>query len=171
MVTFLTLSKDTRERIYKTVLNLPHPAFIFQGQGSKVEIFAPDRPTYWLVLLYINHQISSEASETLYSVNHFELVDITQRQSSLLRSFLDSIRLMNAASLSHLCINLPVVESIDGQSGNIKLRDDSLQSVKLLQDRCTNLSTLETLVHSKSPVSSRRQNLFFVWHFHHLIRS
>jgi hypothetical protein len=79
MVTFLSLSKDTRERIYKSVLILPHPVFLFQGQGSKVEIFAPDRPTHWLALPHTNQQISSEASETLYSVNHFELVDITQR--------------------------------------------------------------------------------------------
>lgn len=32
----------------------------------------------------------------------------------------------------------------------MKLRDDSLQSLKLLRERCTNLLILETLVHNKS---------------------
>jgi hypothetical protein len=57
---------------------------------------------------------------------------------------------VNAASLSHLCINFPVAESVDDQPGRIRLRDDSLQSLKLLQDRRTSLSTLETLVHFKN---------------------
>jgi hypothetical protein len=57
---------------------------------------------------------------------------------------------VNAASLSHLCINFPVSEEVDGQTGEFKLRDNSLQSLELLRERCTNLSTLETLVHNKS---------------------
>ena len=86
----------------------------------------------------------------LYAINHFEFVDITQRQVGLLRSFLDCIRSVNAASLSYLYINFSVAESIDDQPGKVRLRDDSLQSLKLLQDRCTSLSTLETLVHFKN---------------------
>jgi hypothetical protein len=75
-------------------------------------------------------------------------VDITQ-QLSLLQPSLACIGSSKAAALSHLCINFPTLEEVDGQLGELKLRDDSLQSLELLGDRCANLSTLETLVHSK----------------------
>jgi hypothetical protein len=86
----------------------------------------------------------------LYKANHFQLVDITEQQVHLLRSFLDCIGSLNANSLSHLCVNFPVAETIPGQPGDVKLRDDSFQILKLVQERCTNLSTLETLVHHKN---------------------
>ena len=132
------------------MLIVPHPLYLFQEPGSRVESFAPDRPIRWLAVLYTNRRIYREASAALYETNQFHFVDITEQQVGLLRSFLDCIGPMNAASLSHLCINFPVVESIDGQTGNFKLRDDSLQSLKLPQDKCTNLSTLKTLVHDRN---------------------
>src|SRR4051812_48731911 len=89
----------------------------------------------------------------------FSLVDITEQQVNLLRSFLDCIRPVNVTSLSYLYINFPVVESIDSQQGKFRLRDKSLQYLKLLQDKCTNLSTLDTLVHYKnSGVFTRTDN-------------
>jgi hypothetical protein len=149
-VNFLDLPDEIRNRIYEIVLIILHPLYVFQDPGSPVATFAPDRPRQWLALLHTNRQISVEACAVLYAINHFEFVDITQRQVGVLRSFLDCIGPVNAASLSHLCINFPVAESIDDQPGKVRLRDDSLQSLKLLQDRCTSLSTLETLVHFKN---------------------
>ncbi|KAF1845094.1 uncharacterized protein K460DRAFT_365986 [Cucurbitaria berberidis CBS 394.84] len=153
---FLSLPKGIRNSIYNEVLTLPCPLYLFQEPGSQVETFAPDRPSGWPAMLYINRQIHSEASAVLYRTNQFHLVDITQEQLNLLQSFLDGIGPVNAASLSHLCLNFPVVESKNGHLGKLKLRDDGLQSLKLLQDKCTNLSTLETLVHNKNAAIFRK---------------
>ncbi|KAH8644040.1 hypothetical protein IG631_01504 [Alternaria alternata] len=147
---FLDLPKGIRNNIYEKVLAVPHPIYLFQEPNSRVETFAPQKPSRWLAILLTNRQICHEASVILYGTNHFHLVDTTQQQLGLLRSFLDCIGSVNAASLSHLCINFPVTEEVDGQTGEVKLRDDSLQSLKLLRERCTNLSKLETLVHNKS---------------------
>ncbi|KAF2023254.1 hypothetical protein EK21DRAFT_49476, partial [Setomelanomma holmii] len=140
---FLDLPEKIRNDIYERVLIVPHPLYLFQEPNSRVETFVPERPSHWLALLYTNRQIYREASSALYGKNHFYFVDITQQQLGVLRSFLDCIGPVNAASLSYLCINFPVAECVDGQTGNIKLRDDSLQSLKLLRDRCTKLSILE----------------------------
>ena len=149
-VNFLDLPKGVRDDIYGRVLAVPHPLYLFQEPNSRVEAFAPEKPSRWLAILLTNRQICHEASVILYGTNHFHLVDTTQQQLGLLRSFLDCIGSVNAASLSHLCINFPVLEEVDGQTGEAKLRDDSLQSLKLLRERCTKLSVLETLVHNKS---------------------
>jgi hypothetical protein len=149
-VNFLDLPKGIRNDIYENVLAVPHPLYLFQEPNSRVETFAPEKPSRWLAILLTNRQTCREASVILYGTNHFHLVDTTQQQLRLLRSFLDCIGSANAASLSHLCINFPVSEEVDGRTGEVKLRDDSLQSLTLLRERCTNLSTLETLVHNKS---------------------
>jgi hypothetical protein len=86
----------------------------------------------------------------LYSLNHFTFMDTTQHQGGLLQSFLNCIGSVNAGLLSHLCINFPVAESVEGQPGKVMLREDDSYSWKLLQEKCTNLTTLETLVHSQN---------------------
>jgi len=149
-INFLALPDGVRKEIYERVLIVLHPLYLFQNPGSPVAVFAPDTPRHWLALLFTNRQISAEASAVLYRVNHFELVDITRPQIGVLRSFLDGIGYVNAASLSHLCISFPSAVSIDEKPGKVRLRDDSLQSLRLLQDKCTNLSTLETVVHFKN---------------------
>lgn len=150
MVNFLALPIKVRDKIYKRVLFVPHPLYLFQEPGSRVECFAPDRPVRWLALLYTNRQIYREASAVLYGVNQFHLMGTTKQQVGLLQSFLDCIGPTNAASLSHLCINFPVAESVHSQPGSLKLMDDSLQALKILQDTCSNLLTLDTLVHSEN---------------------
>jgi hypothetical protein len=150
MINFLDLPVRIRNAIYERVLIVPHPLYLFQEPSSWVEIFAPETRSHWLALLYTNRQIHHEANSALYETNQFHFVDITQQQLGVLQSFLDCIGPLNAALLSHLCINFPVVECVDGQTGNTKLRDDSQQSLKLLRDKCTKLSTLEILVHYKN---------------------
>jgi hypothetical protein len=159
-VNFVDLPEPIRNKIYTSVLVVLHPLYLFQEPGTRVETFAPDRPKQWLALIYTNRQISREASAALYGVNHFHLIDDTQQQVYLLRSFLDCIGSRNAASLLHICINFPVMESVDDQPGKSKLRDDSLQCFKLLHDKCTNLSTLETLVHHKNSGVFRKTDEF-----------
>jgi hypothetical protein len=155
-VNFLDLPKGIRNDIYENVLAVPHPLYLFQEPNSRVETFAPEKPSRWLPILLTNRQICREASAILYGTNHFHLVDTTQQQLGLLRSFLDCIGSVNAASLSHLCINFPVLEEVDHQVGEVKLRDDSLGSLKLLREKCTTLSRLETLGHNKRNSVFRR---------------
>jgi hypothetical protein len=155
-VNYFDLPKSIRNDIYEKVLAVPHPLYLFQEPNSRVEAFAPEKPSRWLAILLTNRQICHEASVILYGTNHFHLVDTTQQQLGLLRSFLDCIGSVNTASLSHLCINFPVLEEVDGQVGEVKLRDDSLGSLKLLREKCTTLSTLEILVHNKCNSVFRR---------------
>jgi hypothetical protein len=149
-VSFLDLPRGVRNNVYRRLLVLRHPIYIFQEPNSLVESFAPDRPFRWLALLHTNRQIYTESSATLYGMNQFHLEEITPLQADLLRSFLDCIGPINAASLSYLCVNFPVAERINGQAERVELRIDSLQSVKLYQDTCTKLSTLELVVHYKN---------------------
>ena len=147
---FFGLPRHIRNKIYNIVLTVAHPVYLFQDAGSRVETFAPDRPFRWLSLLYTNRQTHSEAIPVLYGMNNFSLVDTTPQKLGLLESFLDCIGSVNAGLLSHLCINFPVIESIDGQPGKLRLRDDSLQSLMFLREMSTKLTTLEFSVHSKS---------------------
>jgi hypothetical protein len=148
---FFSLPGDIRNNIYRRVLVMPYPLFLFQDTGSQVvETFAPDRPFRWLALLYTNQQVHGEARAVLYGLNHFTLVETTQHQGGLLQSFLNCIGSVNTGLLSHLSINFPVTESVEGQPGEVILRKDDLHSLKLLQEKYTNLTTLETLIHSRN---------------------
>lgn len=167
-VNFLDLPDWVRHKIYDLVLNVLHPLHLFQEPGSSVQSFVPDKPLQWLALLHTNRQIYVEASAALYRVNHFELVDITKLQIGVLQSFLDRIGFVNAASLSHLCINFPNVVSIDKEPGKVRLRDNSLQTLKLLQDKCTKLTTLETVVHYKNAGFFTRPDHFLREAFSHI---
>ncbi|KAH6884996.1 hypothetical protein B0T10DRAFT_409548 [Thelonectria olida] len=149
-ISFLDLPKRIRNDIYKRVLVVGHPIYLFQDKGSRVETFAPDKPIRWLALLHSNRQIYGEARAVLYGMSRFILVDTTQQQVDLLQSFLDCIGPVNANLLSHLCINFPVAENREDQPCEVKLREDGRQSLRLLQENCTNLTTLETFVHSKN---------------------
>ncbi|KAK7416214.1 hypothetical protein QQZ08_012092 [Neonectria magnoliae] len=151
-INFVDLSKGIRQDIYKRLLAVAHPIYLFQDKGSRVETFAPDKPARWLALLYVNQQVHSEARTVLYGMNRFTLVDTTQQQVGLLRSFLNCIGSMNADLLSHLSINFPAVERMEDQPGarEVNIRDDGLQGLRLLQEKCTHLTTLETFIHSKN---------------------
>lgn len=149
-VSFLDLPRWVRDNIYQKLLVLAHPIHIFQEPNSQIESFAPDRPVYWLALLQTNRQIYTESKAVLYGMNQFHLEDITPRQADLLRLFLYCIGPTNAALISILCVNFPVVERINDQAEKLELKPDGLQSVRLLQEKCTELTTLETIVHFKN---------------------
>lgn len=155
---FLSLPINVRNNIYERVLAVPQPLHIFQDTGCPVESFIPGKPYQWLALLYTNRQISAEAKAALYRVNSFMFQDVDRRPSndSPLEAFIRSIGPSNAGSLSQLCINFPVTENVHGE---IKIREDSLRRLKLLQKECTNLTTLETLVFSESSKFLIEQNV------------
>ena len=159
---FFKLLPECRLEVYEKVLAVPHPLYLFQEPGGRVETFAPEKPTRWLAILHTNRAIYHEARPVLYSTNNFHLVDITEQQSSLLRSFISGIGPLNAASLSRICVNFPVTERVDKQPGYVKLRDDSLQSLQLLQYQCKRLSTLEMIVHTQNSSAFRETDEFIL---------
>ncbi len=150
-ISLFSLHSDIRKEIYNRVLVVAHPLYLFQDTGSGVvETFAPERPFRWLSLLYTNRQIHDEARAVLSGSNQFNLLDTTQQQGGLLQSFLDCITSVNASLLSHLSINFPVIKAIEGQPGKAELGEDDMHSLTLLQEECTNLATLEILIHSEN---------------------
>lgn len=149
---FFELPLEIRNDIYKRVLAVPETLHIFQDTDCPLESFPPRKPYAWLSLLYTNHRISDESKIVLYRSNRFALEELETRrpQGSLLKSFLECIGPANSGSLSHLCVNFPAVEELDGQSRELRIREDSLQALHLLRDGCTGLNTLETLVYRKT---------------------
>lgn len=140
-VNIFSLPEKIRKHIFQKVLYVPHPLYLFQDTGSRVETFAPDRPRQWLSLLYVNRQIHDEAAKILFGINNFTLLDERRPTQCLLNAFLTCIGPMNSASLSHLSIDFPALEV---EAGEVRLKHDSLQKLKLLQGHCTNLKTVET---------------------------
>jgi hypothetical protein len=126
-MSLLSLPRNVRDDIFRRVLLVAHPLYLFQdGDSSMVETFGPEIRVRWRALLYTNRQVLDEASAVLYGSNNFSLVDTTQKQVVLLQSFLNRIGSTNAGLLSHICINFPVAEHADGQPGGILLREDGL---------------------------------------------
>jgi hypothetical protein len=150
VTSFFSLPIEIREDIYKRVLTVAHPLYIFQGRGCRVETFAPDIPRRWLALLHANRQIHQEASGVLYRSNHFNLVDTRKKQADLLQSFLNCIGSLNAGFLSHLCISFPAIDAVEKDSQNLQLSEDGLRTLKILRDKCTSLTTLEMFVPSRN---------------------
>lgn len=144
------------------MLTVAHPLYLFRDTGSRVEIFAPDKAPQWAALLFVNRQMNSEASVVLYGTNKFTLLDTSRRQIGLLEAFLYGIGPRNTSLLSHLCINFPKIE---GPPGKSKLKNDSLQDLKLLRETCTKTTTLETHVHSENfgtLTRTDKDNLHFI---------
>ncbi|KAJ5804777.1 uncharacterized protein N7518_001080 [Penicillium psychrosexuale] len=145
-VGFLSLPVEVRNEVYKYVLTVPDTIYLFQDPGGPVQSFEPQKPYRWLALLYINRQIYDEAKVVLYGTNHFTLqeVETMQSEGGLLKSFLN-------------CIG--PTKRVEGQSGEVRLREDSLQSFQLLQKEFTHLKTLETIAYSRNSRSLLQGNL------------
>lgn len=109
-IPFFSLPLEVRNGVYSRVLIIPHPVFLFQDTGSRIETFAPDKPLRWLALLYIDRQMHIEATAILYRLNVFNFVDATRKQAELLQNFTSCIGSVNAGLLSYLCIRLMIDE-------------------------------------------------------------
>jgi hypothetical protein len=149
---FFSLPREIRDDIYDRVLAIPNPLYIFQETpDSPVHCFTPRRPRKWLALLYTTRQLHSEASHAFYRAHQFEIVDSHEtRISEYLQSFINCIGPTNAASLAHLCIEFPRLEPGNGKPDKIRINNDSLRNLQLLQRMCTRLATLELTIHSKN---------------------
>lgn len=145
-----TLPIEIRRAVYKQVLALPHPIYLFQGYGGKVESFGPQIPLRWRSLVYTNRQIHTEASEVLYGASQFMLMDTTPQQVNLLQAFMDRIGRVHSRSLTHLCINFPMATIVEEDPPSGQSVSTDMRSLQILQAHCTSLHTLEMQVHKKN---------------------
>lgn len=144
---FFDMPDEARESVYRLLLVLPHPLYLFQDNPSEVGLFAPDKPSHWTATLCVNRRMNREASAVAYSANQFYVVDAMRHQHSLLQAFFTSIGPANVSQLAHICMCFPAV---DLHFGEVKLCEDDLQSLKLLREECTNLRTMETHMQRRS---------------------
>ncbi|CAH0042097.1 unnamed protein product [Clonostachys rhizophaga] len=146
---FFSLPAKVRKRIFESILIVTHPIYLFQGNGTQVEVFAPEKPRNWLAPLQTSRQMHKEASAVLYGSNLFNLVDTTDKQPDLLHSFLACIGSLNSGALTHLCIKFPGVEKSQDRAQRYTLTKESLSSLYLLQQECTCLKTLEVFIYGQ----------------------
>lgn len=149
---FLSLPRNARDRIYEKSLIVPPPIVLFEGPPSQgVESFAPQKPAQWPALLLVNRQLHDEARSVLYGHNHFNLVDTSQGEIAVIQSFLARIGPSSAGSLTHLSISFPAVEYTSSQEpGSSAVKEEGFESLKILQEKCTNIQTLELYVYGEN---------------------
>ncbi|KAL4936889.1 hypothetical protein BDV06DRAFT_83698 [Aspergillus oleicola] len=171
-VNIFSLPTEIRGCIYRLLLAVPHPLYLFQDTGSRLEVFTPGKPCQWLALLYTNRQISAEASAVLYGVNKFTLEEVgsAQYQGRLLKSFLDCIGSVNAGFLSHLCITFPAIQRIEERPDEISLAEAGLQSLERLRKKCSSLRTLEILVYGMNSSDLFRNDLEYSPSFREVLK-
>ncbi|KAI1845893.1 hypothetical protein JX266_007980 [Neoarthrinium moseri] len=154
----LSIPREIRHDLYQRLLVARQPLFLFLDNRDprSVEMFAPGKPFQALAIICTNRQIHAEAAAVLYGLNHFIFLDNARHQVELIRSFLGLIGRRNAGLLGYLSINFPVVEVAGDLEGNFVLREDSLATLMLLKDRCTQLKQLETHVHHDTSAETFR---------------
>lgn len=145
------MSAEARSDAHNKMLVASGPVFVFQESISRlVEFFSPGKPTQWpaLALAKCREYNEQDPNAVFYGSNHFHLVDTTtRRETSILQAFLGSITPTNARLLSRLSLSFPALDAVQGRSEAPGLQRDGMRSLKLLQDNCANLRTLELSVH------------------------
>lgn len=135
------LDDKTRDIIYRLVLTLPHPLYLYQDVSAKIKAFAPDKPAYWLAPLRVNRQMNRESSAIAYCSNYFSVVDTAQRQNSVLQAFCGTIGRENGRQLTYICMSFPAARV---RSGKVTLEGDDLQILGLLRENCPTIKTVES---------------------------
>lgn len=143
---FLSLPSELRNKIYKLILVSNSPIEV--GACSAMSPSPMYRePLDWdwswprsTSMLLVSRQIYHEAEAILYSHNFFVMYS---PRLDLLECFLNHIGPVKASLLSHLYINYPIMETFPHcRPGEVKLQRDGLRSLRLLQQKCTNLRKL-----------------------------
>ena len=88
-------------------------------------------------ILLVNKRAHREASPLLYSRNCFKV-----QTRGILTLFLDNIRPQNVSFLRHIYIAFPAFD--DNYVGSVTLKEDSIRTLELIRDNCTNLIIFET---------------------------
>jgi hypothetical protein len=145
------MSPEARKDAYNKMLVALSPIFVFQESASRpIEFFVPGKPTQWpaLPLAKCREYNEQETNAVFYGSNHFNLVDTTtRRETSILRAFLVSPTPDHARLLSRMSLSFPALEEVQGRPEALGLTQDGMRTLKLLQDYCINLTTLEFYVH------------------------
>ncbi|KAG4279113.1 hypothetical protein FPRO04_13722 [Fusarium proliferatum] len=142
---------EARKDTYNKMLVASSPILVFQESPNRpIEFFVPGKPTQWpaLTLAKFREYNEQETNEVFYGSNHFNLVDTTaQSEASILHTFLVSPTPTHARLLSHVSLSFPVLQAVQGQPEALGLAEERMRTLKLLQDYCVNLKTLELYVH------------------------
>ncbi|KAL4727902.1 hypothetical protein ACLX1H_004599 [Fusarium chlamydosporum] len=148
------MSPEDRKQAYKKLLVASSPIFVFQESPSRpIEFFVQGKPPRWpeLALAKCREYNEQEANAVFYGSNHFNLVDTTtKREKSVLRAFLVSLTPTYARLLSHLSVSFPALDTVQGRPEALVLKQDEVQTLKLLRDYCINLETLELYLHKEN---------------------
>ncbi|GKU06981.1 hypothetical protein FSARC_14485 [Fusarium sarcochroum] len=148
---FSNMSPEARKEAYNKLLVPSSPIFVFQESASRpIEFFVPGKPTQWpeLALAKCREYNEQETNAVFYGSNHFNLVSTTtRRETSILQAFLVSLTSTHTRLLSHLSLSFPALEAVQGRPEALGLKQDGIHTLKLLQDYCINLNTLEFYVH------------------------
>ncbi|KAK1671748.1 hypothetical protein BDP55DRAFT_635607 [Colletotrichum godetiae] len=141
------MSPEARKNTYNKAIVVSTPVFVSQdSQNGPIEFFVPGKPTQWprLPLVKFLEYNEQETDAVFYGSNHFNLVDTTtRRKTSILEAFLVSPTSTHARLLSHLSLSFPTLEAVEGRSEMLGLTQNGTRTLKLLQDYCVNLKTLE----------------------------
>src|SRR5579862_9318790 len=164
---FFSLPGEIRNQIYMELFVLPNDTTIFpRPEHGVYTIFS--YPSLCLrqriQLLRTNKRLNHEASPFLYGMNRFKIYNPKfagfyfdnayptreQLQSKTLQPFLDRIGPQNAGKLRHIRIafpNKPERLRHDRRLNfpsryEFEVRQDSIATLKLIQDRCPNIAIL-----------------------------
>ncbi|KAI1392914.1 uncharacterized protein F4822DRAFT_441652 [Hypoxylon trugodes] len=145
------MSPEARKDIYIKMLVASSHIIVFQESSNRpIEFFVPGKPTQWptSALAKFREYSEQETNAVSYGLNHFNLVDTTtQREASILQTFLVSPTSTHARLLSHMSLSFPALQMVQGQPEALGLTQEGMRTLKLLQDYCVNLKTLEFYVH------------------------
>jgi hypothetical protein len=144
-INFFSFPSEIRNKIYEEALVLSEPIILVVAQpyGGIYGLSLPRNSLFYgplrlcPAILLANKRAHREASPLLYSRNCFRV-----QTRGILTLFLDDIGPQNASFLRHICITFPAFD--DNHVGSVTLKEDSIRTLELIRDNCTNLTTLET---------------------------
>ncbi|CAI6095885.1 unnamed protein product [Clonostachys chloroleuca] len=132
---FFSLPAKVRKRIFESILIVTHPIYLFQGNGSQVEAFAPEKPRKWLAPLQTSRQMHKEASAVLLptyvsSFPALSSLNLLQQECTCLKTLEVFIHSQKASGLAQVIEDSPILATkalsqIDAQLNSI----DSLVNV------------------------------------------
>jgi hypothetical protein len=148
-VDFFSLPSEVRNKIYEELLVHSNTIILNRTWYLDSTIYASGILHLYLAILLLNKKAHREASSILYSRNCFEI-----QNSELLTSFLDQIGPQNAGTLRRLVIAFPAFHN-DGHAVGITLQEDGVWTLDLIHDKCQNIVTLETSLHTTNAMEIR----------------
>ncbi|KAI0547175.1 hypothetical protein F4679DRAFT_555080 [Xylaria curta] len=143
-VGFLHLPSELRNEIYHLILLHQDPIDPWlRGRFRREQELTPG-------LLCASNVIHREASSLFYSTNCFDLSDATYKQ---IVELFGQIGQVNAGYIRHVRIAFPEFPQLS--AGHPTLGQESVRLLALLQERCPNLTTLNTSLDSTSHMEVR----------------